>query len=69
MKDLEDAGFIISPHTSSGRIPTQKGYRFFVDSLVTMKSLNKSEISKSAPESEPKQHSATAAARPASLQS
>lgn len=45
MKDLEDAGFIISPHTSSGRIPTQKGYRFFVDSLVTMKSLNKSEIS------------------------
>ena len=45
MKDLEDAGFIISPHTSSGRVPTQKGYRFFVDSLVTMKSLNQSEIS------------------------
>ena len=44
MKDLEDAGFISSPHTSAGRIPTHKGYRFFVDSLVTMKSPNKSEL-------------------------
>jgi len=44
MKDLEDAGFISSPHTSSGRIPTHKGYRFFVDSLVTMKSPNKSDL-------------------------
>jgi heat-inducible transcriptional repressor len=44
MKDLEEAGFIVSPHTSSGRVPTQKGYRFFVDSLVTIKSLNDSEI-------------------------
>ena len=46
MKDLEDAGFITSPHTSAGRIPTQKGYRFFVDSLVTIKSLDELEISK-----------------------
>jgi heat-inducible transcriptional repressor len=46
MKDLEDAGFIISPHTSAGRVPTQKGYRFFVDSLVTIKSLDELEISK-----------------------
>ena len=45
MKDLEEAGFIVSPHTSSGRIPTQKGYRFFVDSLVSIKSLNELEIS------------------------
>jgi heat-inducible transcriptional repressor len=45
MKDLEQAGFITSPHTSSGRIPTQKGYRFFVDSLVSIKSLNELEIS------------------------
>jgi len=44
MKDLEDAGFISSPHTSAGRVPTQKGYRFFVDSLVTMKSPNKSDL-------------------------
>jgi heat-inducible transcriptional repressor len=46
MKDLEDGGFITSPHTSAGRIPTQKGYRFFVDSLVTIKSLDELEISK-----------------------
>jgi len=46
MKDLEAAGFITSPHTSAGRIPTQKGYRFFVDSLVTIKSLDELEISK-----------------------
>ena len=46
MKDLEGAGFITSPHTSAGRIPTQKGYRFFVDSLVTIKSLDELEISK-----------------------
>ena len=30
MKDLEEAGFIISPHTSAGRIPTHKGYRFLL---------------------------------------
>ena len=34
MSDLEDCGFIHSPHTSSGRIPTVKGYRFFVNSLL-----------------------------------
>ena len=45
MKDLEDAGFVSSPHTSAGRIPTNKGYRLFVDSLVTVQSLNDFEIS------------------------
>ena len=45
MKDLEDAGFILSPHRSSGRIPTQMGYRFFVDSLLTMESPNEKELS------------------------
>jgi len=44
MKDLEEAGFIVSPHTSAGRIPTHKGYRFFVDSLATVQSLNPNEI-------------------------
>lgn len=34
MADLEDAGFINSPHTSSGRVPTVRGYRFFVDGLL-----------------------------------
>lgn len=39
MADLEDLGLIISPHTSAGRIPTQQGYRLFVDNLVTVKPL------------------------------
>jgi len=34
MADLEDLGFVASPHTSAGRIPTDKGYRFFVDTLL-----------------------------------
>lgn len=34
MMDLEDLGFIMHPHTSAGRIPTDKGYRFYVDSLA-----------------------------------
>lgn len=40
MSDLEQLGFIASPHTSAGRIPTQKGYRLFVDSLLTVQPLN-----------------------------
>ena len=44
MSDLERLGFIASPHTSAGRIPTQKGYRFFVDSLRTVKPLQDQEI-------------------------
>jgi len=34
MSDLEDMGLVSAPHTSAGRIPTQKGYRLFVDTLV-----------------------------------
>jgi heat-inducible transcriptional repressor len=34
MADLEDMGLVVSPHTSAGRIPTQAGYRLFVDSLL-----------------------------------
>ncbi len=34
MSDLEHAGYICSPHTSAGRLPTAKGYRFYVDSLL-----------------------------------
>lgn len=44
MADLEDSGLIISPHTSAGRIPTSLGYRFFVDSLLTIKPLGAGEI-------------------------
>jgi len=34
MADLEELGFVSSPHTSAGRIPTDRGYRFFVDALM-----------------------------------
>ena len=44
MADLEDLGFIASPHTSAGRIPTDKGYRFFVDTLLKLKPLAQEEI-------------------------
>lgn len=36
MSDLEDLGLIVSPHTSAGRIPTVKGYRLFVDTMLTV---------------------------------
>lgn len=36
MADLEDMGMIESPHTSAGRVPTPRGYRLFVDSLLTI---------------------------------
>jgi heat-inducible transcriptional repressor len=39
MADLDNLGLIHSPHTSAGRVPTAKGYRFFVDSLLTVKPL------------------------------
>src|SRR5678810_1003323 len=45
MADLEELGFIASPHTSAGRVPTSRGYRFFVDTLLTVKPLANVEIS------------------------
>jgi len=41
--DLEKEGFLVQPHTSAGRIPTDKGYRFYVDSLLEIQSLAASE--------------------------
>ena len=35
MADLEDLGLIVSPHTSAGRVPTPRGYRLFVDTMLT----------------------------------
>lgn len=43
MSDLEEAGYIDHPHTSAGRIPTDKGYRFYVDSLMDIQLLKNSE--------------------------
>lgn len=44
MSDLEDLGYVGSPHTSSGRIPTASGYRLFVDSLISLKPLHNLEM-------------------------
>ena len=44
MADLEEMGFITSPHTSAGRIPTARGYRLFVDSLLTVDHLGSAQI-------------------------
>ena len=43
MADLEEMGFVSSPHTSAGRVPTPKGYRFFVDTLLTVRPLEEVE--------------------------
>lgn len=45
MADLEELGFIASPHTSAGRVPTARGYRFFVDTLLKIKPLDRVAIS------------------------
>jgi heat-inducible transcriptional repressor len=44
MADLEEFGFVSSPHTSAGRIPTDKGYRFFVNTLLRMQPLDESAV-------------------------
>ncbi|MBS1185678.1 MAG: Negative regulator of class heat shock protein [Proteobacteria bacterium] len=45
MADLEEMGYVASPHTSAGRVPTPRGYRFFVDSLLTVRPLAQVEVS------------------------
>jgi len=40
MADLEEMGYVASPHTSAGRVPTPRGYRLFVDTLLTVQHLN-----------------------------
>ncbi len=44
MADLEDLGYIIQPHTSAGRIPSDKGYRWYVDTLMKEKEQEVTEI-------------------------
>jgi len=43
MSDLEDMGFLISPHTSAGRVPTDKGYQYYVDTLLQIRDLSELE--------------------------
>ncbi len=40
MADLEELGYVASPHTSAGRVPTPRGYRIFVDTLIPVQPLN-----------------------------
>ena len=51
MSDLEDLGLVISPHTSAGRIPTPRGYRLFVDTMLTVESAADDDKAKPAMES------------------
>jgi heat-inducible transcriptional repressor len=45
MADLEEAGYLTHPHTSAGRIPTDKGYRFYVDSILRQIRISKADES------------------------
>src|ERR1700686_5632526 len=40
MADLEDLGYLQQPHTSAGRVPTDRGYRFFIDHLMKSRTLS-----------------------------
>jgi heat-inducible transcriptional repressor len=44
MVDLEEMGLVSSPHTSAGRVPTQRGYRLFVDSLLKVRPLDEEQV-------------------------
>ena len=50
MADLEDLGLLHSPHTSAGRVPTVRGYRLFVDSMLRMHELGEAELQRIARE-------------------
>ncbi|MEW6730743.1 MAG: heat-inducible transcriptional repressor HrcA [Acidobacteriota bacterium] len=43
MADLEEAGYLVQPHTSAGRIPTDMGYRFYVDNILRQTRISKSD--------------------------
>src|ERR671926_871686 len=51
MADLEELGLIASPHTSAGRVPTARGYRLFVDTMLTAKPRDWSEAPRIEPTS------------------
>ncbi|HKJ22569.1 MAG TPA: heat-inducible transcriptional repressor HrcA, partial [Gammaproteobacteria bacterium] len=56
MADLEDMGLLQSPHTSAGRVPTVRGYRLFVDSLLRANNLDRTEVARIARELEAEQN-------------
>ncbi|HEX7441283.1 MAG TPA: heat-inducible transcriptional repressor HrcA [Caldimonas sp.] len=55
MADLEDLGLIVSPHTSAGRIPTARGYRLFVDTMLTAQPLEPGAAQQFEPQLQPDQ--------------
>lgn len=44
MADLEEMGYVASPHTSAGRVPTPRGYRIFVDTLLTVQHIDEQSV-------------------------
>ncbi|MBH5318154.1 heat-inducible transcriptional repressor HrcA [Paenibacillus sp. GSMTC-2017] len=44
MADLEELGFLEQPHTSAGRVPSTKGYRYYVDNLIQLKQVNDEDV-------------------------
>ena len=44
LSDLEEVGLLSAPHTSAGRVPTARGYRVFVDSLLQLSPLDDTEV-------------------------
>jgi len=59
LADLEERGYLRSPHTSAGRVPTAQGLRFFVDSLVSVKPLDAQKIQQFQQELSGKQNTKT----------
>jgi len=53
MSDLEKLGLVMSPHTSAGRVPTTQGYRFFVDTLLSVEPLDERQVHKFMSELDP----------------
>ena len=69
MADLEDLGLIVSPHTSAGRIPTARGYRLFVDTMLTAQPLSTAAIEPQLAHDQPQRVIANAAQLLSSLSS
>lgn len=59
MSDLEELGLVVSPHTSAGRVPTEAGYRVFVDSLISLQPINENllgQLHEQLPSAQPGDH-------------
>jgi len=59
MADLEELGLLRSPHTSAGRVPTARGYRFFVDTLLSVEPLDTADVASLEQQLDPDQDPAT----------